>query len=148
VLLISSGAMIATASVLLTTIMGISRIVFAMARNNDLPAFLSTISPRFCTPHYAIVMTGAFMILTILAADLSLVVAVSTLTMLISYFIANISALRLPLRYQRYPRFVPVIGAISCAGLVVFLTINAWIIGIIGVAIGLVWYVIHKRITK
>ena len=37
VLVISLGAMIATASVLLTTIMGISRIVFSMARSSDLP---------------------------------------------------------------------------------------------------------------
>jgi len=148
VLLISSGAMIATASVLLTTIMGISRIVFAMARNNDLPAFLSTISPRFSTPHYAIGITGALMIGAILLADLSLVVAVSTFAILISYFIANISALRLPRQFQRYPAVIPVIGAITCTGLIFFLTINAWIIGIIGVAVGLVWYVIHKRITK
>jgi len=148
VLFISAGAMIATASVLLTTIMGISRIVFAMARNNDLPAFMSTITPRFCTPHYAIGITGSFMILAILAADLSLVVAVSTLTMLISYFIANIAALRLPRKYQRYPRIVPIIGAITCSGLAVFLTTNSWIIGIIGLAVGLVWYVIHQRITK
>ena len=110
--------MIATASVLLTTIMGISRIVFAMARNNDLPAFLSSISPRFSTPHYAIWITGALMIGAILLADLSLVVAVSTFAMLISYFIANISALRLPRKYQRYPLVVPVIGAITCTGLV------------------------------
>ncbi|HJX56285.1 MAG TPA: amino acid permease [Methanoregula sp.] len=148
VLLISSGAMIATASVLLTTIMGISRIVFAMARNNDLPAFLSTISPRFSTPHYAIGITGALMIGAILLADLSLVVAVSTFAILISYFIANISALRLPRQFQRYPAVIPVVGAITCTGLIVFLNINAWIIGIIGLAIGLVWYVIHKRITK
>ena len=148
VLLISSGAMIATASVLLTTIMGISRIVFAMARNNDLPAFLSTISPRFCTPHYAIGITGALMIGAILLADLSLVVAVSAFAILISYFIANISALRLPRQFQRYPAVIPVVGAITCTGLIVFLNVNAWIIGIIGLAIGLVWYVIHKRITK
>jgi APA family basic amino acid/polyamine antiporter len=148
VLLISSGAMIATASVLLTTILGISRIVFAMARNNDLPAFLSSISPRFSTPHYAIGITGAFMILAILSADLSLVVAVSTFAMLIFYFIANIAALRLPRKYQRYPRIVPIIGAITCSGLAVFLTTNSWIIGMIGLAVGLVWYVIHQGITK
>jgi len=148
VLLISSGAMIATASVLLTTILGISRIVFAMARNNDLPAFLSSISPRFCTPHYAIWITGAFMILAILLADLSLVVAVSTFAMLIFYFIANIAALRLPHEYKRYPSVVPVIGAITCTGLVFFLNLNSWIIGIIGLVIGIVWYAIHKRVIK
>ena len=45
VMVISLGAMIATASVLLTTIMGISRIIFAMARNNDLPAILKQHQP-------------------------------------------------------------------------------------------------------
>jgi len=148
VLLISLGALIATASVLLTTIMGISRIIFAMARNNDLPGFLSRISPRFSTPHYAIWITGLFMIAAILLADLALVVAVSTFAMLIFYFIANIAALRLPRGYQRYPSVVPVIGAITCAGLVAFLTMNSWIIGITGLAIGIVWYVVHRKITK
>lgn len=62
VLLISSGAMIATASVLLTTIMGISRIMFAMARTGDHPVFLKRIHPHFSTPHYAIWISGACMI--------------------------------------------------------------------------------------
>jgi APA family basic amino acid/polyamine antiporter len=144
VLLISLGAMIATASVLLTTIMGISRIVFAMARNNDLPQFLSRISPRFSTPHYAIWITGLFMVAAVLFADLILVVAVSTFAMLIFYFIANIAALRLPREYQRYVSVVPVIGAVTCIGLVAFLEINSWIIGIIGLAIGILWYGIRR----
>mgnify|MGYP005835959939 CR=1 FL=1 len=37
VLIVSAGGVIATASVLLTTILGISRMSFAMARRNDLP---------------------------------------------------------------------------------------------------------------
>jgi basic amino acid/polyamine antiporter, APA family len=89
-------AMIATASVLHTTITGISRIVFSMARNNDLPQFLSRISPRFSTPHYTIRITGFFMVAAVLVADLALVVAVSTFAMLIFYFIADVAALRLP----------------------------------------------------
>jgi len=148
VMVISLGAMIATASVLLTTIMGISRIVFAMARNNDLPAILSKISPRFSTPHYAIWITGIFMVAAILLADLTLVVAVSTFAMLIFYFIANIAAFRIPSSYRRYPGIVPVIGVVTCAGLVIFLEINSWIIGITGLVMGIAWYAIHQRITK
>jgi basic amino acid/polyamine antiporter, APA family len=148
VMVISLGAMIATASVLLTTIMGISRIVFAMARNNDLPAALSKISPRFGTPHYAIWVTGIFMVAAILLADLTLVVAVSTFAMLIFYFIANIAASRIPSSYQRYPGIVPVIGVVTCAGLVVFLEINSWIIGIIGLAIGIAWYGVRRWMKK
>jgi APA family basic amino acid/polyamine antiporter len=148
VLLISLGAMIATASVLLTTIMGISRIVFAMARNNDLPPFLSRISPRFSTPHYAIWITGFFMVAAVLIADLALVIAISTLAMLIFYFIANIAALRLPRKYQRFPSVVPIIGAATCVGLVAFLNTSSWIIGIIGLGIGAVWYGVQKLMKK
>ena len=148
VLLISSGAMIATASVLLTTIMGISRIMFAMSRTGDLPAFLKRIHPRFSTPHYAILISGACMIVAILLADLTLVVAVSTFAMLIFYLIANIAAFRIPLKYRQYTPIVPVIGAVSCLGLIGFLTINSWIIGIIGLALGIIWYVIQRRITR
>ena len=145
VLLISSGAMIATASVLLTTIMGISRIMFAMSRKGDLPAFLNRIHPHFSTPHYAIWITGTFMIAAILLADLALVVTVSTFAMLIFYLIANIAAFRIPSEYQQYPAIVPVIGAVSCIGLIGFLTINSWIIGTIGVIVGMVWFGIRKR---
>ena len=148
VLLVSLGAMIATASVLLTTIMGISRIVFAMARNNDLPSVLSAVSPRFSTPHYAIGITGAFMIGAILLADLTLVVAVSTFAMLIFYFIANLAALRLPRPSRRYPWIVPVTGAATCAGLAVFLGINSWIIGLIGLLIGITWYLVRQRMNR
>jgi basic amino acid/polyamine antiporter, APA family len=148
VLLISTGAMIATASVLLTTIMGISRIVFAMSRKGDLPAFLTHIHPRFATPHYAIWISGACMIAAILLADLTLVVAVSTFAMLVFYLIADIAAFRIPSDFQKYPRIVPLIGAVSCIALIGFLTINSWIIGCIGLAIGLVYYGIHRQVTK
>jgi len=145
VLLVSAGAMIATASVLLTTILGISRIVFAMARNGDLPASLSAINPRFCTPGPAIGITGACMIAAILLADLPLVVSVSTFAMLIFYGIANIAALRLPSEHRRYPSFVPAIGLLTCAGLAVFLSPTAWLIGIAGLAAGIALYVLRKR---
>jgi APA family basic amino acid/polyamine antiporter len=148
VLLISTGAMIATASVLLTTIMGISRIVFAMSRKGDLPAFLNRLHPRFNTPHYAIWLSGACMIAAILLADLTLVVAVSTFAMLVFYLIADIAALRIPSDFQKYPRIVPLIGAVSCIALIGFLTINSWLIGCIGLVIGMVYYGIPRQVTR
>lgn len=145
VLVISLGAMIATASVLLTTIMGISRIVFSMARSSDLPGIFGRIHPRFSTPHYAIVITGACMIAAILLADLALVVAVSTFAMLFYYLIANTAALRLPRKRRKYPTWVPIIGALSCIGLIVFLSPDSWIIGCIGLLIGGTWFVFRRK---
>jgi len=140
VLVVSLGAMIATASVLLTTILGISRIVFAMARNSDLSAVMSRVSPRSGTPHYAIAITGAFMIAAVLLADLTLVVAVGTFAMLIFYFIANIAALQLPPEHRQYTQAVPAAGAVSCAGLALFLGPQSWMIGIAGLLLGTALY--------
>jgi|GEM_PF-4754314 len=147
VLLISFGGMIATASVLLTTILGISRILFAMARNGDFPPVVSRIS-RFNTPHYAIVSSGAAMIAAVLLADLKLVVAVGTFAMLIYYLIANLAALRLSPKRRRYPVAVSGIGAATCVGLVVFLTVNAWIISIFGLATEIVIYRLREWTQK
>ena len=135
-MLVTAGAMIATASVLLTTILGISRIVFAMSRNRDLPGFLSAIHPRFCTPHTAIAVTGAGMVAVILLADLTLAVSVSTFAMLAFYLIADLAALRLPWQARRYPAWVPAIGAASCAGLAVFLSRTSVLIGCAGLVAG------------
>jgi APA family basic amino acid/polyamine antiporter len=132
--------MIATTSVLLTTIMGISRIVFSMARSHDLPSLLERIHPRFGTPHYAIATTGTCMIAALLLADLALVVAVSTFAMLLYYLIANIAAFRLPRKNRRYPLWIPGIGALSCIGLIAFLRPDSWIIGCIGLVIGGIWF--------
>ena len=145
VLLVAAGAMIATASVLLTTIMGISRIVFSMARNHDLPPLLERVHPRFRTPHYAIFITGAGMIAALLLADLTLVVAVGTFAMLVYYLIANIAAFRLPKTHRRYPAWVPVAGAVSCMGLAAFMSPEAIIIGAAGLFFGLVWYTLNKN---
>jgi basic amino acid/polyamine antiporter, APA family len=145
VMVIALGAMIATASVLLTTIMGISRIVFSMARSNDLPGVFGRIHPRFSTPHYAIAVTGTCMVAALLLADLTLVVSVSTFAMLLYYLIANIAALRLPREHRRYHQAVPVVGALSCVGLIVFLSPASWIIGCIGLAIGGAGFVLRRK---
>jgi hypothetical protein len=90
----------------------------------------------------------AIMIAAILLADLGLVVSVSTFRMLVIYLIANITAFRIPSQYRQYPAIVPVIGAVSCIGLIGFLTINSWIIGIIGVVMGIAWFIVQRRITR
>lgn len=140
VFLVSFGALVATGSVLLMTILGVSRISFAMARNNEFPSLFCRIHPAFNTPHYAIWVPGMVMILAILMADLTLVVSVSTFAMLIYYLVANLAALRLNEHHRRYPVYVPAVGALSCIALAVFLSRESWIIGLVGIALGGLFY--------
>jgi len=139
VFVVSLGAMIATASVLLMTILGVSRMTFAMARNGQLPTFLSQIHPRFQTPHYAVLLTGLSSSVLVFGG-FSRVVAVGTFSLLFHHALVNLSACRLKTENRRYPVYVSVVGLLLCGTLLVFLSSDAWVIGIASLIIGSVYY--------
>ena len=140
VFLVSVGAMVATASVLLTTILGVSRVTFAMARENDLPSLLSKIHSKYKTPYLAIWISGALMIVAAVFSDLNQVIAISNFASLLYYSIANVAALRLSGKIRRYPSLVPAVGLLSCLSLLVFLKLDGWLVGVIGIGLGTVYY--------
>ncbi len=80
--IVSFGGLVATASVLLTAILGVSRMAFSMARRSDLPSALARLHSRFFTPYYAIIATGVLMAVLVLFVDLTSVVAISTFALL------------------------------------------------------------------
>jgi APA family basic amino acid/polyamine antiporter len=145
---VSIGGLIATASVLLTTILGVSRLGYAMARRNELPRVLGRLHRRFDTPYFAILTSSVLMMLLVFVSTLSQVVAVSTLASLVYYGIGNLSALRLNPRTRLYPRIIPVLGVISCAAFslfVLFKSPQVWLIGVAILAVGLVCYRLQQK---
>ena len=147
VLLVSLGAMVATASVLLMTILGVSRMTFAMARNGQFPAFLRQINRRFQTPHYAILITGVLSSILVFS-DFSRLVAVGTFSLLFHHALVNLSAIRLQPENRRYPVFVSVIGFLLCISLLAFVSQEAWTISLAGIFLGLILYVLMTRQRK
>jgi len=145
--LVSAGAMIATASVLLMSILGVSRMTFAMARNRQLPEFLNRIHPRFQTPHYAVWATGVLSAILVFVGFYR-VVAVGTFALLFHHALVNLSAIRLRAENRRYPVFVSVIGFLLCLTLLVFLSSDAWVIGIAGLAAASLYYVLGVQKSK
>jgi len=146
--IISAGALLATASVLLTSILGVSRIAYAMAKRKDLPQALSKLHPQHNTPYYSIWLTGTLMALLVLVIDLSRVVAISTFALLFYYSFANISALRLKVENRLYPRLIPILGTASCTALLIFIlfaSTQAWIIGLAGLTAGVIYYIAKKN---
>ena len=145
VLLISLGALAATFSVLLTTLLGTSRVSFAMARNKDLPRFFNKLHPKRSIPYVAILIFGIIMTLFAAFTDLTSAVAIANFASLFYYAIANYAALKID--KPRYPRIVPIVGLFTCILLLFFLTPAAWIIGSLSLVVGLVYYLgIKKRI--
>jgi APA family basic amino acid/polyamine antiporter len=141
--LISLGALAATFSVLLTTLLGTSRVSFAMARNHDLPQFFTKIHPRRNIPYITVLIFGSIMTLFAAFTDLTSAVAISNFASLFYYAMANYAALKIS--KPSFPRIVPIIGLFSCLLLLFFLTPTAWIIGSLGLAIGILYYFGVKR---
>jgi len=148
--IVSAGGLLATASVLLMSILGVSRMAYAMARRRDLPQPLSRLHLRYNTPYYAVWITGVSMALLVLVTDLSNVVAVSTFAMLFYYTSANVSALRMPKENRLYHNIVPVLGAATCLallGLVLVISEQAWVIGLASLAAGAIYYFAKERVA-
>jgi APA family basic amino acid/polyamine antiporter len=147
--IISAGALLATASVLLTSILGVSRMAYAMAKRKDIPPALGSLGARRGTPHVSLWISGGLMALLALLVDLSKVVAISTFALLFYYGFANISAWKLKPGKRLYPRFVPITGAASCLALLIFLlfaSTRAWIIGIAGLTAGIAYRAMKKGV--
>ena len=148
---VSAGGLVATASVLLTAVLGVSRMAFSMARRNDLPKVLRLISVRFGTPYVSIWIVGVVMALLVLFLDLTGVVVVSTFALLFWYVLVNLAAFRLKCEKRLCPRWLPMIGLSTCLmllGVVFFVTPFAWIAGMACLLVGAVFYIFRRKLRK
>lgn len=148
VYIVSAGGLIATASVLLTSILGVSRMAYAMARRKDLPQELERVHAKYNTPYYSIWIVGLLMALLVLFVDIARVVAVSTFALLFYYTLTNVSALRLMVENRTYPKILPFIGAATCIMLMAFTfsaSQQACIMGAGVLTAGAIYYWFKKR---
>jgi APA family basic amino acid/polyamine antiporter len=146
--IVSIGGLVATAGVLLTAVLGVSRVAFAMAREGDMPQTFKEIHPQFGTPYRAILLVGSIMAALALFVPLTQVAAISTFALLFYYSWANICALKLKCEKRLYPKVVPAVGLTLCLtllGVVVFANWQAWTIGLTCLAIGTAVYGLKKR---
>lgn len=114
---VRSSAVVAASGALLTLLAGISRTVFAMAQNRDLPRWLGAVHERRKTPHRAEIVVGLSVMVLLMMTDLSGAVGLSSFLVLWYYAVANLAALRLDPMERRWPRFISVMGLVGCLGL-------------------------------
>ena len=152
VVAVSLGALVATASVLLTNLIGLSRVSFAMARNGQLPKPAARVSARFRTPYVSILLAGALMITLTFFLDLRQTAAITSFSILATHVVVNLSALRLRKRMPDASTFrapfypiLPLTGVISCVVLMLSLPAESWIVAAVVVTISLVFYMVIKK---
>lgn len=151
---VSISALFATASATMASILGGSRAVFSMARQGVIPGMLARISKNG-VPNFAVLISGAAIALIIIATkgNLELIASIFNFGTLMTFFFINMSLLQLRKKIPEanrtfkvpfYP-VVPILGVISCFGLVFYLKANAIIAASVWIVIGLIAYEINKR---
>lgn len=118
---VTLGASTAMLGVLLSQILGISRMLLAMSRRSDLPPFFQAIHPKFQVPIRGIAFTGAVIVLLSLTGSIEFIVRSASFTILLYYSITNLAALQQPAKEQLYRRAVPAFGLLGCLSMSVSL---------------------------
>jgi APA family basic amino acid/polyamine antiporter len=145
--LVATGAVTAMAGVLLNLLLGLSRVVLAMARRRDLPAPLDHVHPKTSSPDRAVWLVGAFIAGLVLLGDVKTTWSFSAFTVLVYYGITNLSALRLPPEARRFPRWIAAAGLIACFGLAFFVAWKIWLTGLALLGAGFIWRALHARVA-
>jgi basic amino acid/polyamine antiporter, APA family len=83
--LISAGAIISITGNLNIVLLSGSRVPFAMAEQNQLPAFIGKVHRRFATPYVAIICTSAIMLLLTLKQSFVQALTISAIARLLTY---------------------------------------------------------------
>jgi APA family basic amino acid/polyamine antiporter len=133
-----TGAAVASLGALLALIAGVGRTALAMARNGDLPRWLSSVHPRHRVPDHAELALGAVVAVLVLTTDLRGAIGFSSFGVLAYYAVANASAYTQPPEHRRWPRALNVAGFLACTVLIVALPWRSVVTGAIVLGIGLV----------
>lgn len=112
---VAAGGVAAMLGVILSQLLGLSRMVFAMARRGDLPRGLEAVHPRHGVPGRAVLAVGAAAAVVAATGTLAGVAATASFTILLYYGIANLAALRMPREAKLFSDAVPAFGLVACA---------------------------------
>lgn len=146
--IVTIGAAAACLGALLALIAGIGRTSLAMARNGDLPRFLSTVHPRFKVPHRAEIVLAIVVSIIVMFSDLRGAIGFSSFGVLLYYFIANVSAFTQDRDHRRYPRAFQIFGALACLVLVLTLPPTSVVVGLVVLIVGIGYRIIWRRVSS
>jgi APA family basic amino acid/polyamine antiporter len=146
--LIAAGAVSAMLGVLLNLLLGLSRVVLAMARRGDMPALFARVDHKRSSPVAAVLLVGGIIAGLAAIGSVKTTWSFSAFTVLVYYALTNLAALRLPPEARLYPRWIPAAGIVCCLGLAFWVEPAIWAAGLALIAVGLVWHGVARRVSS
>ena len=157
---VAIGALAGITSVLLVMMLGQIRIFFAMSRDGLLSPRLASIHSRFQTPSLATILTGVGVSLLAGFVPIGEAADMTNIGTLFAFCLVCVGVLWLRITQPDHPRpfrlpwmpWIPVLGTLSCFGLMLFLPSVTWIRFGLWTVIGLVVYAFygyrHSRLNR
>jgi len=148
------GALLATLSVVLTSVLGQSRVFFAMARNGEIPHFLSRLHGRYDTPVYSVLLSGMIMIALALSVDITSLAYLSSLCVLFTHILVNYAALKLRGRpvegsdRTKAHSLHAIVGLTLSSLLIIGMGISTIAMGLLVATAGLMWYAVYIKLFR
>jgi APA family basic amino acid/polyamine antiporter len=149
---VAFGSVVAHTAVLLVFQLGQPRIFFAMARDGLLPKSFAKVHPKFQTPHVTTILTGVFVGVTAMFTSLDAMVDLTNIGTLFAFILICLGIIMLryrepdrerPFRVPFGPLLLPVLGILSCLGLIFYLPPSSWWRFVGWLAVGLVIYLVY-----
>ena len=122
--LISIASTIASASVLLALMPGISRVVVAMSRDRYLPLTLGKIHHKFNSAYYADILLSIVVVIGVLYFDVVEAIKLSSFFILLYYSLTNYSVIKLEKSKRLYSVSIAYFGLLSCISLAITLLVS------------------------
>ncbi len=141
---VRAGAVIASLGVLLSLMVGVSRTLFSMASNGDMPSAFAHVHQRYRVPDRAELAVAALVIGVVAVADVRGAIGFSSFGVLLYYTIANASAFTLSAGERRWPRVLTVAGIAGCLVLAFSLPWESVAAGAVVVALGVLAYGLRR----
>ncbi len=135
----------AMTGVLLNLVLGLSRVLLAMARRGDAPRLFARVDEERASPVAAVWACGLAVAVMSLVGDVRTTWSFSAFTVLVYYAITNLAALRLPREKRMFPSWIPATGLLACLGLAFWVERRIWLLGLVLLALGLLGHLVARR---
>ncbi len=151
--LVSAGAVAGITSVLLVMLLSQPRIFFAMSRDQLLPPGVSKVHPKYRTPYITTMITGVVVAIVAGLTPIQILGEMTSIGTLFAFVVVSLAVIILRVKRPdarrpfRVPggHIIPVLGVVSCAYLMIALTVMTWVRFLVWLDLGMVIYWFYGR---